>query len=423
MNAGFGKVHRTLLITLAVIILGTVHLCMNQSIAMAEETYKIGILQPFSGPYAIYGEEALAACKVAADQINAAGGILGRKVVLVNKDTKAEVATGVRQANDMILRDKVDAIIGPTSSSVLLGVIEVTKEQKVIHISSIANTEKATLEGIHPYYFQVVPNSYMESQAIANYLKGVDFKSYVPIALDYEWGHSTLDLLRKDLEKTKPEAKMLAEFWPPLKETNFSSYITAALNQKPDMVIGILAGSAYQTFIRQARGYQFFDKVKFLSHGFEGDVMALGAEFPEGMRMYSRGPFYAIKSDKMDIFISDYKKIANQYPTCWAILSYDSLMALADAVKKAGTFDRDAVAKALESGKFDTLRGQLSFRDLDHQMNSPEYFATSYLDKDKGFCVGKDVVVVPGEGCFRSPEEIKKIRTEKNINFVPWSAR
>ncbi|MBI5251469.1 MAG: ABC transporter substrate-binding protein [Desulfomonile tiedjei] len=417
------KVNRALMIVLGLFILGTIHLSMDVSAVMAEETYQIGVLQPFSGPYAIYGEEAMAACQVAADQINAAGGILGRKVVLVKKDTKAEVATGIRQANDMILRDKVDAIIGPTSSSVLLGVIEVTKEHKVIHISSIANTEKATLEGIHPYYFQVVPNSYMESQAIANYLKGVDFKSYVPIALDYEWGHSTVDLLKKELQQTKPEAKLQAEFWPPLKETNFSSYITAALNQKPDLVIGILAGSAYQTFIRQARGYQFFDKVKFLGHGFEGDVMALGNEFPEGMRMYSRGAFYAVKSPKMDTFISDYKKITNQYPTCWAILSYDSLMILADAVKKAGTIDRDAVAKALESGKFDTLRGNLSFRDLDHQMNSPEYFATSYFDKSKGFCVGKDVVVVPGESCFRSPEEIKKVRSEKNISFVPWSAR
>lgn len=416
-------VHRGLLVALGVVLLATIHLTVSQSVVMAEETYQVGVLQPFSGPYAIYGEEAMAACQVAADQINAAGGLLGRKIVLVKKDTKAEVATGVRQANDMILRDKVDAIIGPTSSSVLLGVIEVTKEHKVIQISSIANTEKATLEGIHPYYFQVVPNSYMESQAIANYLKGVDFKSYVPIALDYEWGHSTVDLLQKDLKTAKPEAKLLAEFWPPLKETNFSSYITAALNQKPDLVIGILAGSAYQTFIRQARGYQFFDKVKFLSHGFEGDVMALGNEFPEGMRMYSRGAFYAINSPKMDTFISDYKKITKQYPTCWAILSYDSLMILAEAVKKAGTFDRDAVAKALESGKFDTLRGSLSFRDLDHQMNSPEYFATSFFDKSKGFCVGKDVVVVPGESCFRSPDEIKKIRSEKNVNFVPWSAK
>lgn len=389
----------------------------------AEEVYKIGVLQPFSGPYSIYGEEAYAACQVAADQLNSAGGVLGRKVVLVKKDTKADVATGVRQANDVILRDKVDAIVGPTSSGVLLGMIEVTKEQKVIHISSIANTEKATLERIHPYYFQVVPNSRMESQAIANYLKNVKFKTYVTIALDYEWGHSTVELLKKELAKTKPEAEQVGEFWPPLKETNFSSYITATLNLKPDLVVGVLAGSAYQTFIRQARGYKFFDKVAFLSHGFEGDVMAVGKEFPVGMRMYSRGAFYAIDTPKMKGFIDAYKKLTKKFPTCWAILSYDSVMALAAAVKKAGSFDRDAVAKALETTQFDTLRGKLSFRALDHQMNSPEYFATSYFDKDKGFCLGKDCVVVPGDTLFRPADDVKKMREKKGIQFVPLSGK
>ncbi len=408
---------------IVLLILGLALFLWPSGDVLAEDVYKIGVLQPFSGPYSIYGEEAFAACQVAADQLNAAGGIKGRKVVLDKKDTKGDVATGVRQANDMILRDKVNAIVGPTSSGVLLGVIEVTKEQKVIHLSSIANTEKATLERIHPYYFQVVPNSHMESQAIANYLKKVSFKTYVTIALDYEWGHSTVELLKQELLKTKPEAKQIGEFWPPLKETNFSSYITATLNLKPDLVVGILAGSAYQTFIRQARGYKFFDKMAFLSHGFEGDVMAVGKEFPTGMRMYSRGAFYAVNTPEMKKFIEAYKKLTKKYPTCWAILSYDSVMALAAAVKKAGSFDKDAVAKALETTELDTLRGKLSFRAIDHQMNSPEYFATSYYDKEKGFCLGKDPVVIPGESLFRSAEEIKKLREKSGIKFVPLSGK
>jgi len=396
---------------------------LGQGVGIAAETYKVGVLQPFSGVYSIYGEEAYAACQVAADQINAAGGVLGRNIELVKKDTKVDVSTGVRQAKDMILRDEVEAIIGVTSSGVLLGVIEVTKEHKVIHISTISNTELATRDRIHPYYFQVVPNSFMESEAISKYLSKVHFNNWVSIALDYEWGHGTISRLKAVLEKTKPDVKHIGEFWPPLKETDFSSYITATLNQKPDLVVGILAGSAYQVFIRQASGYKFFEKTRFLSHGFEGDVMALGHEFPEGMRFYSRGAPYALKGPMMEAFTSAYMKIVKKYPTCWSILSYDSMIVLAEAVKKAGTFDRDAVAKALESVKFNTLRGELYFRDIDHQMNSPHYFATSYYDKEKGFCLGKDVVVIPGEENFRSAEEIKKIRAEKGVEFTPWSSQ
>jgi branched-chain amino acid transport system substrate-binding protein len=208
-----------------------------------------------------------------------------------------------------------------------------------------------------------------------------------------------------------------------LKETDFSSYITATLNLKPDLTVGILAGSAVQTFIRQARGYKFFDKLTYLTPGFEGDVIAVGKEWPEGMRMFTRGAFYAHDTPKMKQFIDAYKKITKQYPTCWAILSYDSVMCLADAIKKAGGFDRDAVAKALETTQFDTLRGKLSFRDIDHQMNSPEYFATSVFDKEKGFCIGKDVVVIPGEKLFRTPEDIKEAREKAGIKFVPWSQK
>ncbi len=417
------KFKKGIMRAMLVCVLGIILFPLQSEIVMATEPYKIGVLQPFTGVYSIYGEEAYAACKVAAEQLNSSGGILGHKVVLVKKDTQVKVAVAVREAKSLILRDKVDAIIGTTSSGSNLGVIGVTKENKTIHISTIASTEKASLERIHPYYFQIVPNTYMESQAITKYLVDVDFKTYMTLALDYEWGHSTVSLLKEVLKKDKPEAKQIGELWPPLKETDFSSYITAILNKKPDMVVGILAGSAYQTFIRQARGYQFFKKVKFLSHGFEGDVMVLGKEFPEGMRMYSRGAFYAIKNPKMDAFTSAYMKIKNQYPTCWAILSYDAVMCLADAAKKAGSVDRDAVARALESGKFNTLRGELNFRDIDHMMNSPHYFATSYFDKEKGFCVGKDVVIIPGEKNLRNPDDIKKIRSEKGIKFVPWSAR
>ena len=99
------------------------------------------------------------------------------------------------------------------------------------------------------------------------------------------------------------------------------------------------------------------------------------------------------------------------------------MIALAEAVKKAGTFNRDAIARKLETEKFKTLRGELYFRDIDHQMNSPHYFATSVFDKGKGFSVGKDVVVIPGEQNFKSVDDIKKYRAEKGIEFVPWSAK
>ena len=383
-------------------------------------TYKIGILQPFTGPYALYGKAVHDACKIAADEMNIAGGIKGRRIELLTRDTKAKVDVGVREAQDLILRGGVDAIIGVTSSGVNLGVIEVTKEYKVIHISTIANTEKASLERIHPYYFQTVPNSYIDTTSTARFAMKMPIKNFITIAADYEWGHSSVEIFTGHMSKERPEVQWTKKFWPKLGEVDYTSYVTAILAEKPDICFAWFAGADFMNFVKQAKGYGFFEKVRFVGPAFEDDLMDLGAEFPEGMLIYSRGAFYGIDTPQMKTFQQKYLTATGRYPSCWAILSYDAFTCLMESIKRAGSFDKDAIAKNLEGGKFKTLRGELNFRPIDHMMNSPMYFSTSFFDKAKGFCIGKDVTVVPGENCMRSPEEIKKIRAEKGIVFKPW---
>jgi branched-chain amino acid transport system substrate-binding protein len=392
-------------------------------LGLAADTYKIGVLQPFSGPFALFGEEVFNACQIAAQRINASGGLLGRQVELIKQDSKTDPVAAVQAAKNLILVKKIDALICGSASHELLATLEITREHKIIHLTSVSNAEKATVENIHPYFFQTTPNTYMESVAVGRALAKYDFNSYMTIALDYEWGHSNVTAIDKIIKERKPTAKKIGELWSPLKESNYSSYITAILNKKPDLVVGILAGNPLLTFIRQANGYNFFNKVKFASPGYELELMTLGKEFPEGMRVYSRGPFYALKGAEMESFQKAYLKETKKYPTCWAIMSYDTVNILADAVKRAGSFNKDAIAKALEAGKYKTLRGNLEFRDIDHQMNAPIYFATTVFDKEKGFSIGKDVTVVNGEECWKSIDEIKKIRSEKGIVFTPWSGK
>ncbi|HOD79273.1 MAG TPA: ABC transporter substrate-binding protein [Syntrophorhabdus sp.] len=416
------KKHKLLKLFLVLMFFGGL-LFVGNAPGLAAETYKIGVIQAFSGVFSVYGEETYPACEIAVDKVNAGGGVLGRKMELFKRDTKAQPDTAVRATQDLINRDKIDALLGGTGSGELLGALEVTREHKVIHLSSSSNAEKANIERIHPYFFQMTPNTYMEASSAARALANHKFNTYVTIALDYEWGHANVETFNQIIKEVNPNAKNIGEYWPPLKEVDFSSYITAILNKKPDLVYGVFVGGTFQTFIRQARGYRFFEKVKYHCQGMEPDLMALKEEFPEGQRIYSRGAWYAIKNPEMDAFRKEYVKRTGREPGAFAILAYDNILALAESIKRAGSFDRDAIAKALATGKHKTLRGELYFRPLDHQMNSPMYFSTSYFDKKRGYCIGKDILIVPGEKTWRSEEETKKLRAEKGIKFTPWSEK
>jgi branched-chain amino acid transport system substrate-binding protein len=392
-------------------------------LSFAAQTYKVGVLQPYTGTWAHWGRTALEACRMGADEINAGGGILGRQVEILSRDEKSQVDVALREAKDLILRGGVDAIIGVQSSAANLGVIEVTKEYKVIHMANMAATERTSLERIHPYYFQINANTYMESISLAKFAIKMGIKNYVTIASDFEWGHSTVDNFTPVMERERPDVKWTKKFWPKVGEIDFTPYITAILSEKPDICFGVLSGADSVNFIKQARGYGFFEKVRYVCPSFEDDLIDLGAEFPEGVLIYSRAPFYGIDTPKMRAFQEKFILKTGRYPSNWAILSYDSFMTLMEAIKRARSFDKDAVAKTLEGGKFNTLRGDFYIRPIDHSMNSPIYFSTSYFDKAKGFCIGKNVTVVAGEDCWRTPEDIKKIRAEKGIVFKPWNEK
>src|SRR3989442_15936984 len=103
-----------------------------------------------------------------ADEINASGGILGRKVALVVRDTEFKVDVGVREAKDLVLREKVNFLLGGISSGVSLAIsTSVSKENKIIQISAVGNTHRQTVELFQRYFFQVVPNTFMEGRAAA----------------------------------------------------------------------------------------------------------------------------------------------------------------------------------------------------------------------------------------------------------------
>ena len=149
-----------------------------------KEPIKIGAIYDFAGPCYMYSESAINGIRIAMDEINAKGGILGRKLDLIVRDTEAKVDVGARETKDLILREKVNFLMGPCSSGVSLAMQVVHSEAKVMRVVGIANTEGMTVDKFTPYIFQVVPNTYMEATANTRYLmkKSLQQKSSARLA-------------------------------------------------------------------------------------------------------------------------------------------------------------------------------------------------------------------------------------------------
>jgi len=159
-------------------------------VARAEDTIKIGFPIPLSGPTAVYGKPILAGAELAVSQINAAGGVLGRKLELVSRDSKANADEAVRLARELIIKDSVDFLAGTLTSAEAPAVSTVAKENKIVFV---APTAKSTLltdaQHIHPYIFRVASNTDVEGLAAATLMaKFQEVKTVATIAPDYAYG-------------------------------------------------------------------------------------------------------------------------------------------------------------------------------------------------------------------------------------------
>lgn len=377
---------------------------------------KLGMVTSTSGGSALFGQAGVDGAKIAVDELNASGGVLGRRIELIVRDDEGKTDVGARETRDLILSQKVSALLGPVSSAILLAISPIAKENKTVLLSHTANTERAFWEQGHAYIFSVVPNTQIEGAALGLYLAKLPYKRYVIIAPDYEFGHIQSEAWKKKLQELRPDVVVVKELFPKLGEKDFTSFITAALAEQPEAVYSNLFGSDLVAFTKQAKNYGFFEKVRFAALYDVDTLQALGPDAVPGVIGYDRGPFHAIRklapSERFDKFVDEYRKRTGKWPSTWAINAYDAVMAWAKAAQKAGDVASDRVAPALEGLELDSLRGPGRYIDkYRHQANVGSYIGVVDWAADfKEFATYREATYIPGDQVWRSEEEIKQIR-------------
>ena len=404
------------IIVCALMLLGGFTIAGN---SLAAEPYHLGVNLAITGTGALYCKDGVDAIKLAVEEINAKGGFLGKhSVELFIRDTHTKPDVAVREAKDLILREKVRAILGTYSSACAVAIKPVAQEYKVLHIPAISNSENITKVNFSPYTYQVVPNSYMQAKAVvlgvAELAKKKGWKEYITIASDYEWGRSTQNNTVALLKQLAPELKLKKEFWPRLGETQYTSYITAIMGQKPDFVIGSVASKDNIAWMKQAKAYGFFEKIPYPGSLISvSELIVQSKSLTRGLVGLCRAPFFVhLDVPMMANFVDNFKAKYGRYPSDWAVMEYDAVQVLKQGIEKAGSIDTDKVKDALKGATVDTTRGQLHFRMIDNQLSCSSYIGVVADDPKYPFPIYHDLVEVKGPDSWRPEEEIVAARSK-----------
>jgi len=322
----------------------------------ARSTVEIGCLYPMTGRAALYGKDSVAAAEMAVAEINEKGGAAGKMLRVVFADDQSKPAFATRIAQHYIADDKVDFLCGGVSSTVGLAVSKVAFDNKKIFIGTDHAASRLIIENFHRYYFRVSNSVYQSMAAGALYLadlqKKKGWKTIAFIGPDYEYGHGMWDDLREKLDDLKVNYQVVGEYWPKLYEPDFTPYITAIQQAKPDILINGHWDGDWIAFVRQAKAYNLYDHVavyKFDTGGSYEVMEALKDEMPLGLVLSTRHHNNWPDTELNRHFVAKFHQLTGRYPSYSAEGAYAGMYAIAAAVKATGTTENtEALIHALE---------------------------------------------------------------------------
>jgi branched-chain amino acid transport system substrate-binding protein len=374
--------------------------------AGAAGTIKIGFPIPLSGPVAVYGQPVLQGAQLAVSEINAKGGVLGRKLELVVRDSKANADEAVRVSRELIIKDGVDFLVGTVTSAEAPAVSTVAKENQIVFIAPVAESTILTSpQNIHPYVFRTNSNTDVEGLASAIMMsRWKNVKTVATIGPDYAYGRDLIAAFIADLKKLRPDIQIVDQQWPKLGEPDFTSFITAQMGKKPDAVDCVLFAGDFVTFTKEATPLGYFRMIdnRMVDSAAVGNVeeaRALGTDYPYGIVANTEDPVVWLGGNEPPAharYIAALRRFSHEkYPPSFAIQGYITINALADGIRKAGSTSSDAVSKALIGMTFDTPVGKRTFSVKSHETFQPEFYGVMIRDAAYPFAVMKNPELLP----------------------------
>ena len=381
----------------------------------AQNTIKIGELNSYKAQPAFL-DPYKKGWEMAIEEINAAGGVLGKKLEVVSRDDGANPGEAVRAAEELVTREGVVALAGTFLSNVGLAVTNFAGQKKVFFLAAEPLTDKVTWADGNKYTFRLRSSTYMQVAMLMPGALAAKKKKWALVYPNFEYGQSAAENFKTLMKQSQPDVEFVTEQAPPLGKIDAGAVAQAIDDAKPDAIFNVEFAADLAKFVREGNTRGTFND-RFVVSLLTGEPEyqdPLKDESPQGW-LVTGYPWNKIHSKEHDAFLQAYQKKYNDYPRLGSIVGYVTMKSLAAGIAKAGSTDTKKLVEAFEGLKLDSPFGPLQYRAIDHQATMGAFVGKTAVENGKGTMV--DFQYVDGGAVLPPDDVVKKLRPEAANKF------
>jgi branched-chain amino acid transport system substrate-binding protein len=349
------------------------------------------------------------AWELAVEEVNAAGGLLGRQVEVIARDDAGRPDDAIRHATELVTNEKVDLLAGTFLSNVGLAVADFALRNKVLFVASEPLTDALVWEKGNRYTFRLRASTYMQSAMLVEEALKLSARRWVTIAPNYEYGQSAVASFKALLKAKRPDVEFAAEQWPAQGKLEAGSTVQAVLAARPEAVFNVTFGADLTRLVREGNLRGLFPRIPTVSllSGEPEYLDALKDETPKGW-IVTGYPWDQIATPEHAKFFNAYYRRHKDTPRLGSVVGYTAMQAIFEAIRKARSTDTGKLISALRGLAFSTPFGPAMFRALDHQSTMGAFIGRLDVRGDKGTMV--DWRYADGAKFLPSDEEVRRRR-------------
>ena len=353
--------------------------------------------------------------QLAVDEVNNAGGVLGRKLEVISRDDAGKPEDAIRLATELVSNERVSLLAGTFLSNVGLAVADFAVRSKVLFLAAEPLTDAIVWEKGNRYTFRLRPGTYMQSAMLVEEAVKLPAKRWAIIAPNYEYGQSAVASFKALLKSKRSDVEFVAEQWPALNKLEAASTVQAIIGARPDAIFNVTFGADLPRLVREGNLRGLFPRVPVVSllSGEPEYLDVLKDETPKGW-IVTGYPWDQIATTEHSRFFNAYYKRYNDYPRLGSVVGYSTFSAIAAALRKAKSSDTEKLIAAMRGLSWTTPFGPATFRAIDQQSTMGAYVGKLDVRGGRGTMVdwryadGAKYLPPDAEVARRRPAEAQK---------------